>query len=363
MSEAEAASPDLERIAATFRNFGEHEAPANRSALYQRLSFVVADDPELCRLAGETQRGQPQPNMLFAAVQYLLENQPGDPLAAYYPSVGGHDPADPGPAFTAFCEANREAIIPILKTRMVQTNEVRRSALLLPAFATIAAETARPLALIEIGPSAGLNLLFDRYRYDYGGGLTLGDAASPVLLDCESRGAPLPLAGGVPAVASRCGIDLNPLDVTDAGDLRWLKALVWPEHDDRRGLLTAAGGDRHANTRHGCSAATSSTCCRGRSLRRAPGAAVCIFATFVFVQFSHELLAQLEALILDLSRERDIHMVVLAANRFGGVPRQPGPDVSTWLMRFSGGRHDVRDLATSNPHGRWTEWRKVPAVI
>ena len=362
MSEAEAASPDLERIAATFRNFGEHEAPANRSALYQRLSFVVADDPELCRLAGETQRGQPQPNMLFAAVQYLLENQPGDPLAAYYPSVGGHDPADPGPAFTAFCEANREAIIPILKTRMVQTNEVRRSALLLPAFATIAAETARPLALIEIGPSAGLNLLFDRYRYDYGGGLTLGDAASPVLLDCESRGAPLPLQGGIPPVSSRCGIDLNPLDVTDPGDVRWLRALVWPEHDDRRELLSAAAGIAREHPPRLLGGDVFELL-PGKSPPRPPDAAVCIFATFVFVQFSHELLAQLEALILDLSRQRDIHMVVLAANRFGGVPRQPGPDVSTWLMRFSGGRHDVRDLATSNPHGRWTEWRKVPAVI
>src|SRR6185436_15630735 len=134
-------------------------------------------------------------------------------LAAYYASLGGSLLPAPraGELFAAFCAAHRAAIVEILHTRIGQTNEGRRSALLLPAFAHVYADTFRPLALIEIGPSAGLNLLFDRYGYEYGPGERAGRPDSPLLLRSESRGDPVPLL--VPLVASRVGIDLNPLDV------------------------------------------------------------------------------------------------------------------------------------------------------
>ena len=97
--------------------------------------------------------------------------------------------ADPFPLFRAFCLEHAEAITSLLATRRVQTNEVRRCACLLPAF-TVAARRLgdRPLALIEIGASAGLNLLWDHYHYDYGIGGQCGDPTAPVRLACELRG-------------------------------------------------------------------------------------------------------------------------------------------------------------------------------
>lgn len=83
-----------------------------------------------------------------------------------------------------------------------------------------------PFALIEIGASAGLCLYPDRYRYDYSGRL-VGAAESPLTIECTVAGDP-PLPTAPPDVAWRCGIDLNPLDVSAADDLRWLECLIWP---------------------------------------------------------------------------------------------------------------------------------------
>ena len=107
----------------------------------------------------------------------------------------------------------------------MQTNEVRRCCYLLPAV-TLAARLAAPapLALIEAGASAGLNLGLDGYAYDYGTGTITGDPRSPLTLHCELRGGtPPPLALPAPDIAWRAGIDLSPLDPDDAA---WLRALV-----------------------------------------------------------------------------------------------------------------------------------------
>jgi hypothetical protein len=105
--------------------------------------------------------------------------------------------------------------------RSTQTNEPARCATLLPALASIGG----PLALIEVGTSAGLCLYPDRYSYEYDG-RPVGPPQA-VHLRCATSGA-VPLPAGLPEVVARVGIDLNPLDVTDPGDLAWLRALVWP---------------------------------------------------------------------------------------------------------------------------------------
>jgi hypothetical protein len=141
--------------------------------------------------------------LLLAAAHYLLLRsvKPRLPLAAYYPSIVG--PAarcgDPVPAFRRFCLERQGQIRELVATRRVQTNEVGRCACLLPAF-TLAAGMAggRPLALVEVGASAGLNLLFDRYAYDYGDGVPRGEAGSPVRISCSLRGPAAPLARGTP---------------------------------------------------------------------------------------------------------------------------------------------------------------------
>jgi hypothetical protein len=119
--------------------------------------------------------------------------------------------------------------------RRTQTNEPARCATLLPALARL----PEPLALIEVGASAGLTLLFDRYSYEYDGHRIAGSDPEAPTLRCAVRG-PVPLPTRVPAIAWRAGLDLNPLDVTRDDDVRWLKCLVWPGEGDREGRLAAA---------------------------------------------------------------------------------------------------------------------------
>ena len=97
----------------------------------------------------------------------------------------------------------------------------------------------QPLALLEVGASAGLTLLPDRYSYDYAGHRITGPDPRAPVLRCEPRG-PVPLPDRVPAVCWRAGLDLNPLDVTSDADMHWLGCLLWPGETGREQRLAGA---------------------------------------------------------------------------------------------------------------------------
>ncbi len=345
--------PDLARVRAHFRYWGQVEARANLSPLYEVFGHAVADDDAVLAMAAECRQGQPPPNVLFAAVHALLPHYPENPLRDYYASLGGTKPADEaaGWLLREFCLSHRDELLPMIKTRLTQTNEVRRSAVLVPAFAHVAKQTERPLSLIEIGPSAGLNLLFDRCRYHYGD-WCIGEPASPVALDCEPRGNLPEFA--IPPVISRCGIDINPLDMRNDDDVAWLRALLWPEHLDRLALLNAAldvarrdpprliAGDVIELLPVEVSSAP-------------PETTVCIFATFVLNQFPRELLVRFGALLLELSRLRELHLVVMGFSEFIEAGTPLTGDVSVWHLQLRAGVGQYRLLSRANPHGRWLE--------
>lgn len=174
--------------------------------------------------------------MLFAGVQYLMLRDGGSPLAGYYPNLTDKPEPVEGvdAAFTDFVLSNVDELVEIGRTRYTQTNECRRCTALLPA---VWATGVTRFHLVDFGTSAGLNLLLDRYRYRWGG-TVWGPTDSAVELETEMRG-----AGVTPHeidVVSRTGLDVNPLDPSDSDDRRWLEALVWPEHSDRRSRLTWA---------------------------------------------------------------------------------------------------------------------------
>jgi hypothetical protein len=123
----------------------------------------------------------------------------------------------------------------------VQTNEVQRCTALLPAFLTVARETGLPLELLELGPSAGLNLLFDRYRYVYAEG-TWGLAETELELVADERGGHVPasLLAEQLIVRRRRGIDLAPVDATSRDGYLLLRSFVWPGLDGRVRRLDAA---------------------------------------------------------------------------------------------------------------------------
>lgn len=162
-------------------------------------------------------------------------------LAAHYPPHAAGDDAALDAALRAALADDR--LLPWLDSAP-QTNEVGRSGVLMPGLMTIAAATGLPLALYELGASAGLNLRLDHYRYDFGG-IALGSRDAPVRLAPDWQGPPPPLANV--RIVARRGVDLQPIDVRDAAARDRLLAYVWPEHTARverlDAALTAAAAD------------------------------------------------------------------------------------------------------------------------
>jgi len=201
-----------------YLDFADYAAPD--SATFEAWARGVAGDEEVCAWIAELPPVKQQPNLVFAAARWHGVEAPG-PYAGLREALLGDD------------GRIRDTIL----SRATQTNEVGRLATLLPAFGLVAQD--RPLALLEVGASAGLNLFPDRWGYRWRTDDGVVELGPEPRLDCRVKGeAPLPNA--VPPVAWRGGIDLNPLDVTDDDAMAWLTMLVWPEHDDRRALLRHA---------------------------------------------------------------------------------------------------------------------------
>jgi len=189
-------------------------------------------------------RGQPMldalPLRVFGALHDLALAGRAPALAAHYPSTGGrYEPEGAWRALHATASEHRDALRAAAVSRRVQTNEVRRCAALLGGFLRVARETGLPLRLRELGASAGLNLAWDRYRYELGGAQRWGAPEAEVVLASEWSG-PAPALDVPVRVASRAGCDVAPVDVTDVEQCRRLESFVWPEQLERLAILRAA---------------------------------------------------------------------------------------------------------------------------
>ncbi len=185
------------------------------------------------------------PLRLMGAIHRIVLAGQAPGLAAHYPSAGGS--FEPEGAWRALLGVAR-AHAPEIRARLgsnVQTNEVQRCTALLAGFLRVARATGLPLRVREIGSSAGLNLLFDRWRYELGPH-RFGDPAAPLALCAEWSGAP-PDLGARLRVASRAGCDVDPIDATDAADRLRLESFLWPDQPERlarvRAALAAAQAD------------------------------------------------------------------------------------------------------------------------
>ncbi|CAN5594561.1 hypothetical protein BH10ACT10_BH10ACT10_20430 [soil metagenome] len=204
----------------TYRDFADQAR--GLSACFVEWASAVADDAEVLALVDSLPVPKRQPNLVLAAARWLGAPAPG-----------------PYDGLRTVLVEQWDGVRDIVMQRATQTNEVGRCATLLPVLAGLPG----PLALLEVGASAGLCLYPDRYSYRYSTGASLDptDGPSPVELSCTVHGdAALPTR--LPEVVWRGGVDLNPLDVRDDDAMRWLETLIWPEHDDRRARLRAAVG-------------------------------------------------------------------------------------------------------------------------
>lgn len=206
-----------ETTAGQYRDFARQAS--GQSVCFEQWALAVSTDREVLDWIEALPEPKQQPNLVFAAARWNGVAAPG-PYAGLREALLG----DSG--------AIKNTII----TRFTQTNEVGRLATLVPAMTTVAA--GRPVALLEVGVSAGLCLYPDRYDYDWKQAGQLTGSGGPTLF-CDVVGA-MPLPSTSLQVAWRGGIDLNPLDVTDADAMRWLTTLVWPEQEHRRQRLQTA---------------------------------------------------------------------------------------------------------------------------
>lgn len=223
----------------------EQPAEFGSSPLYRSLSRTVACDERLLDLASRGRPGQYPTFLFFGAVHRLLLRGADHPLAAYFPSVTREvaPASDAGDALRSFCSRYEAELTELIASRLVQTNHVQRALGLRYGLSAIAGRVAGAVHVIEVGASAGLNLRFDRYRYELGGA-SFGDEASRVRLRADVYGdVPLPDLDVLPEIANVTGVDLAPVDVRDAEARGWLEALIWPENDHQRTLLAAALDD------------------------------------------------------------------------------------------------------------------------
>jgi hypothetical protein len=205
-------TPEQENLARTYRRFAEHEV-RGKSPLYEAFIHGIASDvASLSRLL-TLPPPKRQPNLVLAAVRHIAGVQPD------------------WPHFRDALHTRWPDIEPIILTRATQTNEPNRCAVLLP----ILARLPQPLALIEVGASAGLCLFPDRYAYDFNGRLVNAQPDAPVF-PCALTHAP----DSVPRIVWRAGLDLNPLNVNDTEQMAWLETLVWSEQTERLHRLKAA---------------------------------------------------------------------------------------------------------------------------
>jgi len=332
-------------LANQVRRFGDWFA--GRSPLYGALCPRIAEDPDLLALIALAQSGQPPVNMLFGAVQDQLLRNPAVPLASHYPELAnGRAPiGDAFAAFRCFALDHLDAIAATMRSRRVQTNEPARTALFLPALAL--AYDARPLALLEIGASAGLNLLMDRYAFDYGDG-RLGPANAPATFDCEVRGDGFAPPRAVPPIAWRLGLDVRPIDVASPAERRWLRALVWPGQGERvtrlETVLDIAAADpppvRAGDASRDLDAAVAGM----------PGdTQAIVLHAFTLNQLDDAARRRFRAALWRAARTRPLVRI--------GVEHHGGRRPALTIERFADGRAERRRLARCDPHGAWLEWR------
>lgn len=317
------------------REWGRH---AHGSPLYQRLVELVASDDELLRVINRIEH-RPPPNMLFAAVQYLLMRSPESPLRHFYPNLSD-EPRPVGEVDSAFKEfvlLNEDQIAQLGHTRYTQTNECKRCIALLPAVWFTGLERFH---LVEVGASAGLNLAMDHYSYRWGDVDWGGD--SSVRLVADSRGGRVRPAGI--EIASRTGLDLSPVDPADPEDRDWLLALIWPEHHARRERLEKALS---------LASGVSMELRAGSALDTLPGVLeglpadepAVVVNSMALIQFTRPDREELRGIIERAGRRRPVRRVSFEFLAAG----------DEWVTVAADAGRGLAQVGRAHPHGEWLE--------
>ena len=324
----------VEQVKERFQRFAKRECK-DYSLVYYRLAHSVALNDELTAfIAGMPDQ---QPNLFLAAVQYL---------------TGPNGMPTTGKAMSHFVKEHAGEVAGLMRSHRTQTNEVGRCAALLPAM------PAGPLALVEVGASAGLCLMLDRFHYDYGT-IEIGDETSPVRLHCTLKGHVEP-PSALPRIAWRSGLDIEPVDLNDPARARWLMAYIWPDHLGRRTRLEAAIRFWEQD---------APPVWRGDLIEGLPAllaevpldATLVVFHSAVLPYVSPERRQAFAALLRELSKQRDIVWVSYEGR--GALPHidalAPSLKRGQFLVArttLRAGSQEVRLVGIAHAHGSDFQW-------
>ena len=350
-----------------FRRFATTDCRVG-APLYARLASAAADAPDVLALLEVAAPDQRRAVLLFAAVHDLVLAEPDLAPARWYPSIEP-DPdrrpeGDPWPPFRRLCADRADDLRSTIAGRVTQTNEIGRSLAIAAALGLVAAEAAQPLAVVEVGASAGLNLVFDRYGLGYGDGPVIGDPASPVQLRARIHGPiPVPVPAAMPTVAARIGLDRAPVDLTDPRAVRWLEACVFPDRLDRLARLRAAvalaaadpppvltGDAVHDLERAVAAVPTEAPLCVVHSW-----ALTYVADRDGFVDRVRGIAARRPVWWVSVEPPRTVPALAVPPRDPSITPEMAGNTV-TALVRVEGDERRDRVLAWSHPHLDWIAW-------
>jgi hypothetical protein len=329
------------------------------SPIYERISMAVAADGEILEMILTAPPVAHMPLTLLGAVHYLLLDGLDHPLADVY---AGRSDAEPGPLFLDVCRTHRPEVLALLSTRHVQTNDCGRSAVIGPGLTWLASRLEGPFALVDVGASAGINLLCDRYRIDYGSHGATGPADSPVEISCRVVAGHPPIAELLPPLVTRLGIDRSPIDLSDSDDARWLLACVWP--DTGRLDRTAASIRLAQNEKPPVTAGDAIETLPGVLAGLPAGTTALVVTTSAFAYLGTEDRPRFVRLLQDASHTRGVAWL---SSEGPGIVEAFAGEVSTdddpadsdvvGAMTFAGGETDAHILGFAHKHGLWIDWR------
>lgn len=337
------------------------------SPLYSYLATNAAADDEVAGLLSVA--ADPEPELLLAAVQRVLQTEPFHELTNYYATLGGSYGPDGGlwQMWRTFALERADRVRAVVSTRHVDRgNEVGRAALFYPAVAFAARQAGGgPVGLLEVGSSAALLLGIDLYSYRYqseqAGQVAAGPGRAALGLHCALRLAPGQKGPTIPKrlqVGARVGLDHDPVDLDDEDEYAWLEACVWPDQPDRLRQLGAATTVRSKKP---------PVLVKGDPVDDLAGAAeripaelpVIVLTSDALRRFSAERVTAFRGAVAQLAAARPALWVSLETYAAGLVTGHKELDTGQAILsctRWADGEEQTTPLAQTSWHGERMHW-------
>ena len=288
------------------------------------------------------------PLRVAGALHAMVLNNHCQALAKVYPPH--HDKVSDKELWQAIAhamQAHEDFFLPFLDSAP-QTNEVRRSAILLPGFLKIAGDTGLPFTLSELGASAGINLCWDAFGYRLGN-TSWGDLNCGVIMAPEWQGNPPPDPLPI-SVKSRAGCDLNPINHRDPGARRKLLSYIWADQEDRF-ARTDRALDILAAKQYAVESANISNWLPERLALDTSGTVHVIYHTIAW-NYQDDDAQELNTRRIEEAGKNARADAPLAWLRFEADGKDPGAAITLTLWP-DGIEHS---LGRADYHGRWIDW-------